>query len=164
MTMKPSRDRPTSFHLLGDNDSRQLNDEWDAYWQMLSRRVYTERDYEIDFTLHQHPYVSDLTRRLLRGGTRELQDADTLQLGDGMSLPGSVRVNLPANAAIILDASARITLFTDVTVGAGNAAADLAEGMVFDLDAAVTAAVPDGAQVLLTDGTTGTPAQGAPSR
>jgi len=159
--MKAPRDNGNRFHLLGEHDDMQLNDQLDAFLALLRRRQYTERDYEISFTLHQHPYVSDLTRRLLRGGTRELQAADTLQLDDGISLPGSVRVNLPAGAAITLDASARITLFTDVTVGAGNNASQLTAGMVFDLDAAVAAAAPDGVLAVLTDGTTGTPAPGS---
>ena len=159
--MKAPRDNGNRFHLLGEHDDMQLNDQLDAFLALLRRRQYTERDYEISFTLHQHPYVSDLTRRLLRGGTRELQAADTLQIGDGISLPGSVRVNLPADAAITLDASARITLFTDVTVGAGNNASQLTAGMVFDLDAAVAATAPDGVLAVLTDGTTGTPAPGS---
>lgn len=160
--MKTPRGKGRSFHLLGENDDMQLlNGELSAFLALQRRRQYTERDYEIGFTLHQHPYVSDLTRRLLRGGTRELQAADTLRLGDGISLPGSVRVNLPPDAAIILDASARITLFTDVTVGAGNNASQLAAGMVFDLDAAVAAAAPDGVLAVLADGTTGTPAPGS---
>jgi len=161
--MRTPRAENSRFHLLGENDDMQLNvnDQLDALLALLRRRRYTERDYEIGFTLHQHPYVSDLTRRLLRGGTRELQAADTLQLGDGISLPGSVRVNLPVDAAMTVDASARITLFTDVTVGSGNNASQLSEGMVFDLDAAVAAQAPDGALAVLTDGTTGTPAPGS---
>ena len=150
-----------SFHLLGDQTDMWLGDLESALLELVRRRMYTERVYEIGFTLHQHPYVSDLTRRLLRGGTRELQAADTLHLGDGISLPGSVRVSLPTNAAITVDSSARITLSADITVGSGNEASQLAEGMVFDLDASVTAVAPDGAVAVLVEGTTGTPAPGS---
>ncbi len=69
-------------------------------------------------------------------------------------------MNLPAGAAVTVDASARITLLTDVTVGAGNDATQLAAGMVFDLDAAVAAQAPDGLLAVLTDGMTPAPAPG----
>ena len=156
-----------SFHRSGESDDMLLNgwggpdDQRSLLLDLLRRRVYTERDYEVSFTLHQHPYVSDLAKRLLRGGTRGLQEADTLRLANGVSLPGSVQVNLPAGAALTVDGSARFTLTADITVGAGNNAASLTAGMVFDLDAAVTAVAPDGALAVLTGGTTATPAPGS---
>ncbi|MEV7027525.1 hypothetical protein, partial [Kitasatospora sp. NPDC093558] len=126
--MRDLKTAATAFHVLGESEDLPLGIPDAVIEALLRHRQYTERDYRITFTLHQHPYVRELTSRLLRGSTRELLAADTLRASDGSSLPGGVRVSLPAAAVVIVAASARITLFTAVTIGVGSDTTELAEG------------------------------------
>ena len=61
----------TSFHTFNDAaGSTNAASKGGYHWEQ-------QRSVAYEFSLHQHPYVTDLVRRLLEGSVRDLQGADT---------------------------------------------------------------------------------------
>jgi hypothetical protein len=111
--------------------------------------IVKERDVSYRFTLHQHPYVRQLTQRLLQRGVPGLQAADTDYTADNAALAGSVEVTLPTHTGVTLPKGARIALTAAVTVQVGGAPFDLAADLELAIAAAATGEVPDGMHVTL---------------
>jgi len=85
--------------------------------------VIQELDASYQFYLHQHPYVQQLTQRLIRGGIPELQAADTACIPGNATLPGSVEVILDENVSIDIPSGSKVALKAEIevaTTGAGN--------------------------------------------
>ena len=76
---------------------------------------FTRQAGEISYRFypHFHPYVKQLTQRLLRQGISGLQAADTEYTRDGASIHGSIVVAIGSNQFISLDNNLTFTLLTD---------------------------------------------------
>ena len=112
--------------------------------------VVQERQVDYTVTLHQHPFISQLVQRLLRGGTPGLQAADTDYTIDKASLPGSVEVAVPAGAAFSVAAVTEIELLADTTADAGAPGLiTLSAGTVVRTAGVTTSTAPDGLGVVL---------------
>ncbi|XXY16740.1 hypothetical protein WME88_51745 [Sorangium sp. So ce216] len=122
--------------------------------------ILRERDVRYRFHLHQHPYVQELTQRLLRRGTSALQAADTDYTPDGASIPGSLEVALAANQVVTVQPGPRIALLAQTQATSNGVAVALAANLAVTLAAAAQAALPDGGKANLVNGMTGTPPAG----
>ena len=123
-------------------------------------RIIQDRSVSYDFTLHQHPYVQALLRRLLKGGPKDLLAADTDYTADGAALAGSVHLLLDGDSRIRLSAGTRVTIARTVTVNAGGGPTELVAGLIVTLRAEVELGLPDGARVVMDDALTPAPAKG----
>lgn len=130
------------------------------------RFTIKERDIGCRVSLHQHPFVQELTQRLLRQGTSGLLDADTDYDKSGASLPGSVELALEAGARLQLAGGSRVVLVSGLEATAGGVPIRLESGMAFRLPGTAPAAadLADGVKVTLADGLAPTPAAGDPVR
>lgn len=123
--------------------------------------IIQEREVSYRFYLHQHPYVQQLTQRLLRKGVAGLQSADTEYAPNDVSLPGSIEIALASNTDLTVPGDSRISLLAIVQATSGGAPLTLEAKMEFKTASAAQAMVPDGLRATLIDGMTGTPTAGA---
>ena len=72
------------------------------------------------FYPHFHPYVKQLTQRLLRQGISGLQAADTEYTPDGASLPGSIEIALDSDTVLIIRIGATFKFLTDFSTSMGG--------------------------------------------
>ena len=117
-------------------DSNRVAQGWasTAPKEVTKTYVVQEREVSYRFTLHQHPYLGNLTQRLLHGGVAGLQAADTDYQGRA-ARPDSVLFEIGA-VPVALPPGTRLALVQDTTVTAGGAPFDLAAGMSVTLAAA----------------------------
>lgn len=113
------------------------------------RIVIQERNVSYRFSLHQHPYVRELTQRLLQLGVNGLQSADTDYTPDGASIAGSVEVMLPPLNAFDIAAGARIAMLATTNATAEGAPIELAKDLELTLPSKTTAKLPEGMYVTL---------------
>ncbi|MDZ4267130.1 MAG: hypothetical protein U1D00_15790 [Mycobacterium sp.] len=129
MTLDPAR----SFHLAKDAASVRLIDAdlIGKYWPRTpgshtehKQIVVRERDLSYQFTPHYHPWVTELTRRLLSGSTPALQAVDTEhRLRIRAAAPAAASTGGGGGQAVAVAAGETLTLDDDVTVtltGGGN--------------------------------------------
>lgn len=90
--------------------------------------IVQDRELSYRFHLHQHPYVQELTQRLIQKGTSGLQAADTEYLSDGTSLPGSIEIELEKGATLPIPSNSGIALLTNVQATAGDVPVELDPG------------------------------------
>jgi Tc toxin complex TcA C-terminal TcB-binding domain len=149
------------FHFGFDRDRRGFEEDTTTETAHTVHRVIRERDLTYRFYPHFHPYVGDLTRRLLRGSVRGLQAADTDYLADGPALPDSVEVTLAAGASQSVSSGTPIVLNPNVqaTLPAGGVI-DLSDGLQVDLAAAATATLSGPLSVTLREGLADLPSPG----
>ena len=120
--------------------------------------IIQEREVSYRFSLHQHPYVQPLIRRLLRKGAAGLLAADTEYAPGELSLPAGVDIELTSACDTSLAASSSIRLIEDIsTNGGGGAWITLSAGHVLVLGAAAPARLLAGTCVTLSDPLTPTP-------
>ncbi len=124
------------------SDVNKIAQNWatTAPTEVKKTYVVQEREVSYRFTLHQHPYVGNLTRRLLNGGVAGLQAADTDYDGRA-ARPDSVLFEMGADP-VTLPRDTRLALIQATTVtAAGGAPFDLAAGMSVTLAAVGPTAV-----------------------
>ncbi len=116
----------TGFHgVLEPN----FHGEVDSWWEWIRQGTTTvteTRTLQYRFYPHFHPYVGDLTKRLIEGSVAGLQAADTdyEQNPDGTfaTLPSSFQVRLPKDLALTIarpdkpEGAEVVTLYSGVTV------------------------------------------------
>lgn len=120
--------------------------------KQTKRFVIRERDLTYRIAPHFHPFIGQLTQRLLRYSTAGLQAADTEYLPDGAVLPGSTEVAVAAGIRLDIPAGSSIALVADVTATLpGNVPVALSAGMTFTV-AAAPAQLGHGIRIGLTDG------------
>lgn len=125
--------------------------------------IIREREISYRFYLHQHPYVQQLTRRLLRNGTTGLQAADTEYEPNNASLPGSVEIALDNDVDIWISSGSKIALVAGVQDISGGIPTvgtpiELAANMAFEtINPLVLAMLPNGLKATLVNGMTETP-------
>lgn len=123
--------------------------------------VIQQRTLSYDFSLHQHPYVQELMRRLLRTGPSGLQAADTDYKPRAVSLPGSIEVALNAGTGVIIGATSTIALLGSVQAFAGGVPIALASDIELQTLVAAIVTLSDRTRATLTAGMDETPAIGA---
>ncbi|MFD7712868.1 hypothetical protein [Streptomyces sp. NPDC059786] len=124
--------------------------------------VIRERDVSYRFSPHFHPYVGQLTQRLLRKGMPGLQAADTEYAADGASLPGSLEVALARNTTFTVAAGAGVSLLAGLQAPTPSGVpVTLPASMLVEVAGASPATLPDGLTATLVDGMTGTPPVGS---
>jgi hypothetical protein len=114
--------------------------------------VIQERELSYRLYPHFHPYVGQLTQRLLRAGVAGLQAADTDYAPDGAVLPRSTEVVVAAGIQLDIPADTTIALVGNVQATLpGNVPILLSAGMPFKVTAA-PAILAHGIRLVLTDG------------
>jgi hypothetical protein len=125
--------------------------------------VVQGRDVSYRFQLHQHPYVRELTRRLIREGVSGLQAADTDYEPGGASVPFSVEIALGTAADATLHGGSGITLLGEVqAISSGNTAITLPANLRVRTVKSVAVTLPDETRLTLIEGMTDTPAEREP--
>ncbi|MEM9694575.1 MAG: insecticidal toxin protein, partial [Myxococcota bacterium] len=77
-----------------------------------------------------HPYVGDLTARLMRGGTAGLQAADTAYTPDGATLPDNVELEVGANTSLTVAEDSLLRVIGEgLEVSVGGSTLALSEGI-----------------------------------
>lgn len=117
--------------------------------------IIQEREVSYRFYPYFHPYVGNLTQRLLTGSTLGLQSADTEYLPNNVTLPGSVEIALASNFNLNIPVNSQIQLLSELQAtlsGGGNI--PLLANMKFRIKSAVQAKLPNGMQATLFDGMT----------
>ncbi|HYI12533.1 MAG TPA: insecticidal toxin protein [Thermoanaerobaculia bacterium] len=122
--------------------------------------VIQQRTLSYDFSLHQHPYVQQLMRRLLREGTSGLQAADT-HYEPHAALPGSVEVTLEAGTGVTIGAASKIALLGSVQAFSGAVPIALASDMKLQTLGAAAVRLTARESATLAAGMAETPAVGA---
>lgn len=158
MTYSVKDNAAKSFHLLVERDALVAGLVLGRHSE--KHRIIQDRSVSYDFTLHQHPHVQALIRRLLKGGPRALLAADTDYTADGAALAGSVHLLLAGASRIRLAAGTPLTLAATVTVNAGGGPTELAAGLSVELRAETEFVLPDGARVVMDDALTPAPDKG----
>jgi hypothetical protein len=124
--------------------------------------VLKEREVSYRFELHQHPYVQQLTQRLLRHGVKGLLDADTDYV-KGASLPGSVELSLPKGQELMVSKGSRFSLLGRMTITSGGTTIELSGDMELKFAAPdVPAVLSEEAGARLLDGLETPPLPGSP--
>lgn len=159
------------MNLSAVGNFHQLSDHELIRWPRGPRVVEThtsedvvlqERQVNYRFHLHQHPYVHDLMKRLIRKGTRGLQDADTDFESGRRSLPESLEVEVPPGRGIKLPKDMRVVLDADVSAtDAAGVPFDLGRGMSFALNAEAVGSAAGMFKATLVLGMSATPNDGA---
>jgi hypothetical protein len=110
-----------------------------SHWQVAGAGevekliIIQEREVSYRFTLHQHPYVQQLTQRLLHGSVSGLQAADTDYAPGAAARPDSVEIELDDSVELTIPGRSRAALRNKVTVTVGGAPFELAAGLAFTL-------------------------------
>jgi hypothetical protein len=149
-------------HLYAAKINGKVNKGFHTYWdeeliywpQIITSEeqrtiVVQERSVNYRFALHQHPYVRELTQRLLQLGVNGLQAADTDYTPDGASLAGSMEVMLPPINALEIASGARIAMIATAAGTAEGAPIELEKDLELTLPAKVLAGLPGGMYVAL---------------
>jgi hypothetical protein len=152
-----------SFHSYADSVVAAIGKEvalqpiyhgphWDSH-----RIVVRERNLSYAFSPHYHPYVGELTRRLLTGSTRGLQAVDTeyattvVVTADGKADNGTV--TLAKDEVLLLTDGIGLTLDTKPVRLAGRHIM-AADGTIYEAKAGASAVVPAKVEVVRRGGKT----------
>lgn len=147
------------FHVR--MDSKSVYDPGFIFEKMIADcSIIQRRDISYRFYLHQHPYVQQLVRRLLREGTSELQAADTENEENNASLPASIEIAIASNTNLTLPGRSSLVLLADLQVMIGDVPTDLTAGLEFETIDDFPVTVPNGMKAVLVDGMTETPLAG----
>jgi hypothetical protein len=119
--------------------------------------VVQERSVRYHVTLHEHPFVQQLTRRLLQQGLKGLQAADTEYAPGSAALPGSVEVAVAAATTVSLAPGGVVAV---VALPPGTAPGVLTTGTSIELTGAVDAQAADEVRATLESGMDALPAIG----
>lgn len=117
-----------------------------------------ERDLSYRFYPHFHPYVGQLTQRLLQRSIGGLQEADTLYAAKGRSLPGSIEISLASGVNLSIPAGSRIVLNQDVQITISGQSLSLASGMQLRIKSQTQGTMLETMGVTLVEGMDNTPA------
>jgi len=75
--------------------------------------IIKERQVSYRFYPHFHPYVGQLTQRLIQGSISGLQAADTEYVPNGMALPESIEISIGAISDLDIPPGTQIALLSD---------------------------------------------------
>jgi hypothetical protein len=114
--------------------------------------IIQERDVSYRINLHQHPFVRQLSRRLIQNGVPVLQGADTEDNPDGGYLPGSIGISLNNNTEIVIPPNSRIALLSDLQASSGGVPLILSGNMALDTAGSAQITLADEAKAMLVDG------------
>ncbi|MDE1674625.1 toxin [Nocardia gipuzkoensis] len=120
--------------------------------------IVQEREVSYRFSAHFHPFVGQLTDRLIRKGTRGLQAADTEYRPNGEALPESVEFTLAPDAEMTVPDGAGVLLAKETTATLQNGTVmTLPRSMHLRTTAAAAARAPKGLRATLVSGMVHTP-------
>ena len=153
--------RELSFHSYLDAGVPHTVYRYDELHESTEHLV-RERDVSYRFYLHQHPYVQQLTQRLVRSGTAGLQAADTEYAPEYESLPGSIEIAVDSPMRMTILAGSDIALLVDVETAVDGTPMNLEAGLIFELAADVSVTIENRLTLTLLKGMTGTPSSGMP--
>lgn len=110
---KGSKAKTKRFHGHSDNEL-PLKSSSVVETKEAKEFFIQEREVRYRFYLHQHPYVTQLTQRLINKGSSGLQAADTEYAPDNGSLPGSIEIAMNSDVDLTIPSGSRISILADV--------------------------------------------------
>ncbi len=129
----------------------------------LKEYVVLEREVSYRITLHQHPYVGQLVKRLLESSVAGLQSADTDYIPGNVAMPQSVELSVDKDTELSVPAASRFTILNDTaaTPDGGGPATNLSAGMELGFTAPSQVKFIKGVSTTLLDGLPATPPPGS---